>query len=78
MVLHDHRRLLREAFAKFAGHEIGTQGVAFFVALTRPRDAIGAAGEGQRSLAGHPWPDDRELRVRMGIYGIHGRAAHAH
>ena len=67
-VLEDHRRLLRQAFAAYAGHEIDTQGDAFFVAFARPRDAIGAAADGQRALAGHPWPDGRELRVRMGIH----------
>ena len=67
-VLDDHRRLLRDAFARFAGHEIDTQGDAFFVAFARPRDAIGAASDGQLALARHPWPDGRELRVRMGIH----------
>jgi predicted ATPase/class 3 adenylate cyclase len=68
VVLDDHRRLLREAVARFGGHEIDTQGDAFFVAFARPRDAIGAAGEAQRALAGHAWPDGHELRVRMGIH----------
>src|SRR3954470_12525386 len=67
-VLEDHRRILLEAFAEFAGHEIDTQGDAFFVAFSRPRDAIGAAGAAQRGLASHTWPNGRELRVRMGIH----------
>ena len=45
-----------------------TQGDAFFVAFRRAQDAVRAALEVQRSLAGHAWPDGRELRVRMGIH----------
>ncbi len=68
MVLEEHRRLLREAFAAHGGDEVDTQGDAFFVVFARPRDALAAAGEGQRALAGHAWPDGREVRVRMGIH----------
>ena len=67
-VLSEHRRLLREVFAAHDGHEVDTQGDAFFVAFARPGDAVGAAGKGQRALAGHAWPDGREPRVRMGIH----------
>jgi predicted ATPase/class 3 adenylate cyclase len=66
--LESQRRLVREAVARHDGHEVDTQGDAFFVAFTRAQDAVGAAGEAQRSLAAHAWPDDRALRVRMGIH----------
>jgi len=36
--LHEHRRLLREAFTAHAGVEVDTQGDAFFVAFGRPSD----------------------------------------
>ena len=45
-----------------------TQGDAFFVAFERAHDAVCAAEEAQRALAEHLWPEDRELRVRMGIH----------
>ncbi|HUF01839.1 MAG TPA: AAA family ATPase [Gaiellaceae bacterium] len=61
-VLHDHRRLLREAFTAHEGVEVDTQGDAFFVAFGRASDAIAAAGDGQRALAGGP------IRVRMGLH----------
>jgi predicted ATPase/class 3 adenylate cyclase len=66
--LDDHRRLLREAFAAHAGHEVDTQGDAFFAAFHRARDAVHAAGDAQRALAAHTWPSGRNVRVRMGIH----------
>jgi predicted ATPase/class 3 adenylate cyclase len=66
--LEDHRRLLREAFAANAGHEVDTQGDAFFAAFHRAGDAVRAAGDAQRALAAHMWPGDRKVRVRMGIH----------
>jgi YVTN family beta-propeller protein len=66
--LEDHQRILREAFAEHGGHEIDTQGDSFFVAFRRAKDAVSAAITCQRRLAEHVWPDDTELRVRMGIH----------
>ena len=66
--LADHRRLLREAFARSSGREVNTQGDSFLVAFGRARDALAAAVDGQRSLGAHSWPEDRPLRVRMGIH----------
>ena len=66
--LADHRQLLREAFARVGGREVNTQGDSFLVAFRRARDAVAAAVEGQRSLDAHSWPEDRPLRVRMGIH----------
>jgi DNA-binding NarL/FixJ family response regulator/class 3 adenylate cyclase len=67
-VMADHERLLRSAFRGAGGHEINTQGDSFFVAFRKPKDAVGAAVDAQRALAGHPWPDEAELRVRIGIH----------
>jgi YVTN family beta-propeller protein len=67
-LLADHQQLLRAAFAEAGGHEIDTQGDAFFVAFARAKDAVAAALRAQRSLAGHRWPDGQEVRVRMGIH----------
>jgi predicted ATPase/class 3 adenylate cyclase len=65
-VLDDHRRLLREAFAAQEGTEVDTAGDGFFYAFPRARNALIAAVEGQRALAGHEWP--LPLRVRMGMH----------
>lgn len=67
-VLAEHQRLLREAFAQHGGHEIDTQGDAFFFVFASAREAVLAAVEGQRSLAGHDWPEGADVRVRMGIH----------
>lgn len=58
-VLTDHRRVLREAFARHGGEEVDTQGDAFFVAFAHADDAVAAAAEAQRGLA---------VPVRMGIH----------
>jgi YVTN family beta-propeller protein len=66
--LADHQRILREAFAEHGGHEIDTQGDSFFVAFGRAKDAVSCAIACQLRLAEHSWPDDTQLRVRMGIH----------
>ncbi|MDP9224759.1 MAG: AAA family ATPase, partial [Actinomycetota bacterium] len=74
-LLSAHHELLREAFANHGGHEIDTQGDAFFVAFTSVNEAILAAVEAQRRLAGDLWPDGAQVKVRMGIHT--GQAAPA-
>ena len=54
--LAEHRRALREAFARHNGVEVDTQGDAFFVAFERAQDAVTAATEAQNALAAHDWP----------------------
>jgi predicted ATPase/class 3 adenylate cyclase len=61
-LLAEHRRALREAFARHDGVEVDTQGDAFFVAFPRAGEAIAAAAEAQRALAAGP------IRVRMGLH----------
>ncbi len=56
-LLADHRLILRQAFARFNGHEVDTQGDAFFVAFPRATQAVAAAVEAQRALAEHAWPE---------------------
>ena len=67
-VLAEHQRILREAFAKHGGHEVDTQGDAFFVAFASARDAVLAAVDAQRALHDHEWPDAANVRVRIGIH----------
>ena len=67
-VLGEHRRLLREAFARYSGHEVDTQGDSFFVVFPRARDAVAAAVAAQRAFAEHAWPDGRQVRVRIGMH----------
>src|SRR6188472_1162569 len=60
--LHEHRRLLREAFTAHNGAEVDTQGDAFFVAFGLASDAVAAAADAQVALSGGP------IRVRMGLH----------
>jgi predicted ATPase len=57
-----HQALLREAFDRNAGVEVGTHGDSFFVVFQQPSDAVAAAEEAQRSLESGP------IRVRIGIH----------
>src|SRR5512133_2731858 len=68
VVLSEHARLLREAFAAHGGEEVDTQGDGFFYVFSRARDAAAAAADGQRALAAHDWPDGAAFRVRMGLH----------
>ena len=67
-VLEECRNLLRTAFQQWNGHEVDTQGDAFFVVFARATDAVSAAVDMQRALAAHPWPQDVTVRVRMGLH----------
>ena len=60
--LGEHRRVLREAFARHGGVEVDTQGDAFFIAFGDAAEAVAAAIEGQRALA------PIGIRVRMGLH----------
>ncbi|MHB8469067.1 MAG: adenylate/guanylate cyclase domain-containing protein [Gaiellaceae bacterium] len=66
-VLLEHQRLLRASVESAGGREIDTQGDSFFFAFQKAQDAVAAALAGQRALAAHPWPDNLQLRVRMGL-----------
>jgi DNA-binding NarL/FixJ family response regulator/class 3 adenylate cyclase len=67
-VLAEHQRLLRSAFSEAGGSEIDAQGDSFFFCFRKARDAVQAAVAGQRALQEHEWPDDAEVRVRIGIH----------
>src|SRR5438876_2104827 len=62
-ILEEYRRLLRAAFQEWNGHEVDTQGDAFFVAFARATDAMSAAVDSLRALAVHPWPEDVVVRA---------------
>jgi class 3 adenylate cyclase len=67
-VLAEYRRLLRETFETWDGHEIDTAGDGFFVAFQRATHAAAAAVVTQRALAVHPWPESLPVHVRMGLH----------
>ena len=67
-LLAEHRRLLSEAFERHRGFQVDSEGDAFFVTFASAGDAAAAASEAQRALAGHPWPGETEIRVRIGLH----------
>ncbi|HEU0293829.1 MAG TPA: adenylate/guanylate cyclase domain-containing protein [Anaerolineales bacterium] len=68
LALSEHHEILRAAVQKCNGHEVDTQGDAFFVTFTRAIDAVQCAAEAQRMLAAHSWSQGESLRVRMGLH----------
>jgi DNA-binding NarL/FixJ family response regulator/class 3 adenylate cyclase len=67
-VLGTHRRLLREAVEHSDGYVVGTEGDGCMIVFRSGGDAVAAAADAQRAHAGHPWPPDARLRVRMGLH----------
>ena len=65
-VLHDIRRLLREAVATAEGHEVDSRGDELFAVFAEAEPAAAAAVEAQRRIAGHNWPTP--VRVRIGLH----------
>lgn len=65
-VLATHDRLLGEAFGD--GVVVNTEGDALFVAYGSATEAIHGAVAAQRAIESHPWPDDRRVRVRIGMH----------
>jgi hypothetical protein len=63
-----HHRLLRAAWDAHGGMEIDTAGDGFFVAFATAPDALAAAVQATHALAGHVWPQDPPMRVRMGLH----------
>jgi class 3 adenylate cyclase len=64
----EHASLVRHALAEHGGHEVDTQGDAFFAVFGRARDAVAAAVLLQRTLNSHEWPEAARLRLRIGIH----------
>jgi predicted ATPase/class 3 adenylate cyclase len=67
-VLADYCEITRAALERAGGHEVDTQGDAFFVVFRRARDAVDAAVEAQRVLSSHEWPEGLRPAVRMGLH----------
>jgi class 3 adenylate cyclase len=67
-VLAIHCALLRAAFLAHEGREVDTQGDSFFVVFPRATQAIAAAVQIQRALAGEAWPEGGAVRVRIGMH----------
>ena len=67
-LLAEHHRSMRATLDEHAGREMDTQGEAFFAVFSRAKDAVAAAIAAQRVHATHDWPEDVDVRVRMGLH----------
>jgi predicted ATPase/class 3 adenylate cyclase/Tfp pilus assembly protein PilF len=67
-ILEVHNSILRKTIAKYNGYEVKTEGDAFMLAFARASDAVLCAVEAQVALANHPWPEERNILVRMGMH----------
>jgi len=67
-VVETHLQLLRAVFAQHSGRVVSTEGDSCFVVFVRASEAIAAAAQAQRSLAFHAWPDEVQVRVRIGLH----------
>jgi predicted ATPase len=60
--LAEHRRLVRDAFARFGGYEVDYEGDSFFYAFQSAAAAVSAVHESMARLAPGP------IRIRVGIH----------
>ena len=66
--LEAHHAILRKAIGANQGHEVSTEGDAFFAVFPSAVDAVRATVEAQQALAAAEWPDGLPVRVRMGLH----------
>ena len=66
--LAEHHQILRGAIDGAGGVVVRTEGDAFFAAFETAPAAVEAAVEGQRGLQTHRWPENADIRVRMGVH----------
>jgi predicted ATPase/class 3 adenylate cyclase len=67
-LLDTHHTLLSEAFERYRGVEIATEGDALVVVFDDAADALRGCLAGQLALMSHPWPPGAAIRVRMGLH----------
>jgi class 3 adenylate cyclase len=67
-LLNDVRSALRAAVLRASGREIDARADEFFAVFEQPSAAIQAAVAIQRELGKRRWPDDLDVRVRIGIH----------
>ncbi len=60
--------IMRRSVAGAGGHEVEARADEFFAAFECPRSAVDAALTAQGAFLGRSWPDELDVRVRMGIH----------
>ena len=67
-VLRDVRAQIRSCVRRCGGHKVDAHGDEYLAVFARPGAAIEAAVDIQRTLGGHAWPEDADVRVRIGVH----------
>jgi len=67
-LLNDVRGILRAAVLRASGREIDARADEYFAVFEQAGAAIEAAVALQRALGKRAWPDDLDVRVRVGIH----------
>jgi predicted ATPase/class 3 adenylate cyclase len=67
-LLDEHFSVLDEAVTVNGGTVVSSEGDSLFAVFPAARQAMAAAIDGQRAIAGHDWPNAAALKVRMGIH----------
>jgi len=67
-LLNDVRGILRTAVLRAGGREIDARADEYFAVFEQARPAVEAAVAIQRALGKRRWPDDLDVRVRVGIH----------
>ena len=70
-LLNDVRSIVRRAVSRGGGREIDARADEFFAVFDRPAAAVEAAVAIQRALGNRAWPDDLQVRLRIGIHSGH-------
>jgi predicted ATPase/class 3 adenylate cyclase len=72
-----HNHIVRDAFARSAAVEIGTEGDSFFAVFPSAGDAVTSAVAIQRAIAAENWPSATHVRVRIGVHSGEAQQAGA-
>src|SRR5262245_14982391 len=67
-LLNDVRGIVRAAVLRGAGREIDARADEFFAVFERAPAAVQAAAAIQRAVGDRAWPEDLEVRLRIGIH----------
>jgi class 3 adenylate cyclase len=74
-LLTDVRTILQDTARGLHGNVVETRADEFFAAYESPRAALETAVTVQRELRARRWPDDLEVRVRIGIHSGYPKLA---
>jgi adenylate cyclase len=67
-VLDKHNKIFRSLLQLHRGQVIETTGDGFFVAFKDPEEAVRAAIAIQQSINHYKWPEQDQLRIRLGLH----------